>query len=240
MATFRKIHVQFWSDPYIQTLSPEKKYFYLYLLTNEKTKQCGIYEISPRQISHDTGYTVETVLTLLQYFIDSGKIMFSRDTNEVAVKNWNKYNDNASSKVQVLVNKEIREVKNKTLIDYIYSIDTVSIHNPQEEEEIEKEKKNKKKENFPKADDFGDLPIITLEQAIQFISITKRVDVSERDIKGLWSFFKNKNLTGENFYANENKVYSHFLDSLKYQKFEHGTTDKFVIGKDDPSKGGKF
>ena len=81
MAIFRKIHNQFWSDPFVQTLSPEKKYFFLYLLTNEKTKQCGIYEISKRQISYDTGYTIDAVSILLEYIISEKKIMFSEVTN---------------------------------------------------------------------------------------------------------------------------------------------------------------
>jgi hypothetical protein len=122
MAIFRKIHVNFWSDAFVQSLSPEKKYFFLYLLTNEKTKQCGIYEITTRQISFDTGYTIDTVLILIQQFVDSEKIMFSRETNEVAIKNWNKYNGNPSEKVQKLVSKELAKVKNKKLIEYIYTL----------------------------------------------------------------------------------------------------------------------
>ena len=122
MAIFRKIHVKFWSDPFVQSLSPEKKYFFLYLLTNEKTKQCGIYEISKRHISYDTGYTIDTVSILLNYFIEQKKIMFSEDTNEVAVKNWNKYNGNPSPQVQKLVKEELSKIKNRGLIDYIYAV----------------------------------------------------------------------------------------------------------------------
>lgn len=138
MAIFRKIHTQFWSDPFIQTLSPEKKYFFLYLLTNEKTRQCGVYEISKRSISYDTGYTIDTVSILLEYFIESGKIMFSEDTNEIAIKNWNKYNGNASSKVQKLVDEELAKIKNPKLIQYLYSTDTESTI--EVEREVEKER----------------------------------------------------------------------------------------------------
>lgn len=119
MAIFRKIHTSFWSDPFVQSLSPEKKYFFLYLLTNEKTRQCGVYEISKKQICDDTGYNIDTVLILLNYFIGVDKIQYSENTNEVAIKNWNKYNGNESQKVQVLVNKENKLVKNKELIKYV-------------------------------------------------------------------------------------------------------------------------
>lgn len=154
MAIFRKIHTSFWSDPFIQSLSPEKKYFFLYLLTNEKTKQCGIYEITKRQISYDTGYNIDTVSILLKYFISEKKIMFSEATNEIAIKNWNKYNGNKSTKVQKLVDEELSKVKDGKLIQYLYSTDTVSILYPQEEEEIEVEQEEeieeKKMEVFKK------------------------------------------------------------------------------------------
>ncbi len=124
MAIFRKVHTSFWSDPFVQSLSPEKKYFFLYLLTNEKTKQCGVYEISRTQICNDTGYNSDTVSILLKYFTDTDKIRYSERTNEVGIKNWNKYNGNASEMVQKLVNKELKAIKDKDLIQYVYSIDT--------------------------------------------------------------------------------------------------------------------
>jgi len=122
MAIFRKIHTQFWSDVFIQSLTPEQKFFFLYLLTNEKTKQCGIYEITLRQISYDTGYNVETVQKLLDFFIDCGKVRFSADSCEIAIKNWNKYNSSRSPDVQSLVNKEFKLVKNKELIEWVHSV----------------------------------------------------------------------------------------------------------------------
>jgi len=124
MATFRKVHVSFWSDPFTQDLTPEQKYFFLYLITNEKTSQCGIYEITKRHICYDTGYNIDTVSKLLNFFIDTGKIKYNYDTSEIAIKNWLKYNDNASPKVKVFVNQELRLIKDKTLIQYLYSIDT--------------------------------------------------------------------------------------------------------------------
>ena len=119
MAIFRKIHTLFWGDTFVQSLSPERKYFYLYLLTNEKTRQCGIYEITKRQISFDTGYTIDTVSVLLNFFIEAGKVKYNEDTQEMAIKNWKKYNDSTSPKVQILVNKELKSVKDRSLIEYL-------------------------------------------------------------------------------------------------------------------------
>jgi hypothetical protein len=54
--------------------------------------------------------------------------------------NWVKYNDSTSPKVTACVDKELLKVKNRVLIQYLYSMDTL----PQEEEEKEKEKEEEK------------------------------------------------------------------------------------------------
>jgi len=153
MATFRKVHTKFWSDSFIQSLSPEKKFFYLYLLTNEATRQCGIYEITKQRISFDTGYTIDTVSILLNYFIELGKVKFNEQTNEMAIKNWALYNDSKSPKVQTCVNQELKLVKDKDLIQYLYSIDRVSIlseTNPDKNKKKNKIQEKEKEEEIPK------------------------------------------------------------------------------------------
>lgn len=121
MAIFRKIHIHFWSDVFIQSLTPEQKFFFLYLLTNEKTKQCGVYEITLRQISYDTGYNNETVNKLLTFFQAAGKIKYHAETHEIAIKNWTKYNGSDAPSVQNLVKKEFTGVKNKEFIKWVQS-----------------------------------------------------------------------------------------------------------------------
>lgn len=144
MAAFRKISVTFWSDSFIGDLTPEQKYFYLYLMTNDKTTQCGIYETSIRKICFDTGYNSETVLKLLDFFQEKNKIRFSKETNEIALLNWVKFNDSNSPKVLSCVEKELKNVKNTVLIQYLYSMHTQS----QEEEEEKEEEEEYKSDDF--------------------------------------------------------------------------------------------
>jgi hypothetical protein len=148
MALFRKIHVSFWSDPFTSELDRDQKLFYLYLLTNERTSLCGIYEITKRQIGFDLGYNIDSVSKHLKYFIDMGKIAYNSQTCEVAIKNWGKYYGSESPKVKTRVNKEIEEVKDTSLIEYIYSKDTVSIppHVRVRKKEKEKEKEKEERE----------------------------------------------------------------------------------------------
>ncbi len=144
MAIFRKLHTSFWSDPFIQDLDNEQKLFYLYLLTNEKTKQCGIYEISKKQICFDLGYSIQNVTKLINYFVKIGKIMYSETTNEIAIKNWLKFNNSTSPKVVSCIQSELKQVKDRVLIEYTNGIYTGSQEEKEEEEEQEQEQQEEK------------------------------------------------------------------------------------------------
>ncbi len=144
MAKYRTVSVKFWSDPFVDTLTPEKKYFFLYLITNEHSSQCGIYEISFRQMSFETGYNQETIEKLIQFFEKSGKIKYSKKTNEIAIKNFVKHNPQGSPKVKAFVDKELKLVKDRLLIGYIYAMDTLSQEEQEEEETKEEEQEQEK------------------------------------------------------------------------------------------------
>ena len=70
MAVFRKLNTSFWQDPLVLDLTPEEKYFYLYLMTNTKTNQCGIYEIPKKVMEMETGYNSETIDKLIKRFVE--------------------------------------------------------------------------------------------------------------------------------------------------------------------------
>jgi len=140
MALYRQVHCAFWCDDtdILETFSPEDKYFYLYLLTNPHTTQCGIYEISVKHMILETGYNQETIEKLITRFETTyKKIKYNRATKELAIKNWLKYNNINSPKVQICVERELAKIKDKSLISFT---DTVSIVY---EEGITKKKKKK-------------------------------------------------------------------------------------------------
>ena len=135
MAVYRHIHIEFWQDGFILDLTPEEKYFYMYLMTNSKTSQCGIYELPKRIIETETGYNRETVEKLLSRFEDYGKVVYSEETKEVFLKNWIKHNKVVSPKVRKCIEKELKNIKSDYLVDlflkecdrYGYSIDTADL-----------------------------------------------------------------------------------------------------------------
>lgn len=116
MAKYRQVHIEFWQDGFVLDLTPEEKYFYLYLMTNSKTSQCGIYELPKRIIETETGYNRETVDKLLQRFIDYGKILYDDSTKEIILLNWAKYNMIKSPKVISCIKKELGAIKNNGFI----------------------------------------------------------------------------------------------------------------------------
>lgn len=142
MAIFRKIHVSFWRDTFVESLTPEQKFFYLYLLTNSQTRQCGIYEIGKRMIAYDTGYNIDTVSKLLEYFISVDKIRYNEEKSEIAIKNWDKYNGSTSPKIQSCINEELSYVKDDKMIEYVYGMDRVSILHRNRTEQNRTEKKD--------------------------------------------------------------------------------------------------
>ncbi|MGG0650645.1 DnaD domain protein [Bacillus mycoides] len=119
MAVYRPVHVSFWQDSFVLDLTPEEKYFYLYLMTNSKTSQSGIYELPLRIIETDTGYNRETVMKLLERFAEYGKISYNQKTKELFLINWLKFNPIKNVNIEKCVLKEIQSVKDQDfLVDF--------------------------------------------------------------------------------------------------------------------------
>ena len=191
MAKYRQIHTTFWNDPLILDLTPEQKYFYIYLLTNPNVTQCGIYEISIRQISYHTGYNNDTISNLLEFFEKMSKIVYSKETNEIAVVNFLKYNYSASPTVRKCIEKDLENVKNKDLIksmmiaQYLYTKDSVSIEYGDKNKKKEEEEK---KENNKKGIDYYNNISFPNYYDVHY---AKRIDQDEKMIKKYHSHLLN-------------------------------------------------
>ena len=79
MAKYRQVHITYWQDPFIEELEPLEKYFYLYLMTNSKTTQCGCYEISMKLIKYETGLTKDQIDRILSIVNDFGLDFYDED-----------------------------------------------------------------------------------------------------------------------------------------------------------------
>ena len=130
---FRMIQNDFWTDSKIvDDFSPEDKYFYLYLLTTPLANSSGCYEVSIKTMAEHLGWNKETVEKLLERFeVVLNVIRYSRDTKEILILNWAKYNWTDSPKFRKGLEKYIKAIKNPEfkafLTDLNNGIDTVSI-----------------------------------------------------------------------------------------------------------------
>lgn len=121
MAIFRTVQVSIWQDNFVIDLTPEEKFFYIYLLTNCKTTQCGIFCIPKKLIEVDTGFNRETVDKLIERFIGYGKILYNEPTKELMVLSWIKHNFLNSRNTISCINKELKNVENKEFIEIFYN-----------------------------------------------------------------------------------------------------------------------
>lgn len=119
----RVVDTDFWTDmDVIDFYSPEDKYFYLYLITNGKSSQVGIYSLPIKVISFETGYSAEAVQVLLERFSEKYKqIIYSKETQEVTILNSLRFSILKGGKpVKDLLEKELGLVKDGSLIQATY------------------------------------------------------------------------------------------------------------------------
>ena len=123
MALHRIVKTAFWEDGKIENFEPREKYFFLFLLTNPRTTQLGIYEFSIKQAAYFLGYTAEDVKELLNRFEHTHNlILFSPSTNEIAVKNFLVHSIiKGGAPVRDCLIKEMKQVKNKDLITQVFA-----------------------------------------------------------------------------------------------------------------------
>lgn len=164
MAAYRQVHITFWQDPFIEELTPKQKYFYIYLMTNSKTRQCGCYEISMKLIKYETGLTQSEIDSYIKLLVQAKKIDYDKLNKEFLVINWLKHNSFKSPKVKTCISKELELIKTKRFKDFVNgiinsntSIDSLSIvygessgtgSQKEEEQEGEQEEELNKKEKF--------------------------------------------------------------------------------------------
>jgi hypothetical protein len=76
MSEMRYFKTQFWTDSYIENLSSDMKLLYTYFITSPQSNLSGVYEISIKRISTDTGINIDKVREALLKFENDNKIFY--------------------------------------------------------------------------------------------------------------------------------------------------------------------
>ena len=89
MGTHRYIATSFWDDEWVQTLDPSEKLLYLYLMTNPLTNIAGIYKVTVRRMSFDTGFSPDALRGIFAKFETAGKAY--RMGEYIVLPSWPKH-----------------------------------------------------------------------------------------------------------------------------------------------------
>lgn len=119
MEVFTKVERGYWQDEFILELTPEQKFFYLYLMSNSKVNTLGAYVFPMTMSALELGYNRETVKKLLDHFVEAGKIMYDETTNEVFLLNWPKRNWNKRTATLRALKKDFDALKSPVLREKI-------------------------------------------------------------------------------------------------------------------------
>ena len=225
MAIYRKIQTSFWTDAKVtDDLTPEDRYFYLYLLTNPHTNLSGCYELSLKQASDETGYTKDTIERLLDRFQTYHRTVFyCKQTKEVLLVKWAKYNWTASEKFRKPLKKEIERIKCLSFKDYLMQIfnaeDTVSIQYA-----------------YPIDTTVTDTVTVTNTVSDKYIDNNKSKyikEASEDLFETLWMMYPKKRGKGSVSASQKRKLYDVGFDEMsrcidRYKQEIRGKDEKYV------------
>lgn len=90
MAKYRQFHVRFWKDPDVELLEPIEKLIFAYLFTNEACTESGIYPVTLKTISNETGIPIDDVQNRFETGIKN--VIYDWDNNIVFVVRFLEHN----------------------------------------------------------------------------------------------------------------------------------------------------
>ena len=113
MAIYRQVQTTLWQDDFVGDIltEPPEKLFWLYVITNNQTTQCGVYSFRIRQAQFDTGLSQQEIQETINKLVHHKKVKYSTENNEIMIVNWLKYNSARSPKVAAVIDKELKDIK---------------------------------------------------------------------------------------------------------------------------------
>ena len=82
----RSFNDNFWGDPFVQKIDKDAKLLFLYLWTNKRCNSAGLYEITLKTISFETGLSENVIPSLFEKLKE--KVVWNQKDNMVWVKNF--------------------------------------------------------------------------------------------------------------------------------------------------------
>lgn len=178
----------------------------------------GQYMTSISKLSGNTGLSVSQVRTCLSKLQSTGEI-----ANEIT---------NSNTLITICKYELYQSEKNydsKQVSKPVDKRDSTPNDTP-DSNNIRKQEDKKIFNTFPLPENFNGVSEMIVGSVIQLLKITKQVDLTAEDVKGLWEIFKVQNLTGKKYYQDESAVTTHFISWSKFQKDKNYGTNKQPTG----------
>lgn len=127
---YRNVHARFWSDPKIRKLTPDERYLFLYLVTNEHSHVAGIYRLPKLYIQEETGLSRKAIDSAFESFSSQNLAHYDQATEQVWIVKMLCYQGHGS-KIQAAIARHLKELHTSELKSvfaktYSYPIDTLS------------------------------------------------------------------------------------------------------------------
>ena len=122
MADYQYINTNIWNDSFMLDLTPEEKFFYVYLLTCERGNIIGAFELPVKIIELQTGYNRESIEKLIARFVGYGKIIYDQASKEICLVNWLRHNGNTSEKLTKRYLELFNSIKSLEIKEKIASV----------------------------------------------------------------------------------------------------------------------
>lgn len=215
-----------WGDGWFSNLNPYEKLIFLYL--TDKCDNAGFYEINNRIDPFVIGITQQEyeqgLVNIKKCYIKS------TDGRKIWLKNYLKHQKNIPLNPENNAHKQIIIFIQSNMEYFEYDFNNLApnkglfrgLGNVLGNSKGNSSVIVPQKLNFntrPSASDFNGLPPAYHQKGIEYVFNTKRVKIDADTIQSMWEIFKVQKLTGDEYYPNEGKVFSHFLDWLKKQDF---------------------
>ena len=101
MAKVRPILIQIWEDPDFQEFSIQEKLIFIFIFTNDKVTQSGVYQLTYKDVFDKTGVSkVEVKKAILETF--SRKVVYDPKNSLIWVKNYLRHNSTSKNPCNVM------------------------------------------------------------------------------------------------------------------------------------------
>lgn len=117
MAKYRPIYLNIWKDPDFERYTPNQKLLFIYLCTNSETTESGIYPITLKTISNETGISLKKVERILSEGLKN--IYYDFENFCVFVKNFYRYKGKGNPKlIKKSIENNRRNIKTKLWLEF--------------------------------------------------------------------------------------------------------------------------